>query len=94
MAVQIHFEEISGQIFAFETLDSQKATMQLCYASLKEANPGGVPFTFKEMLGNMDVHETASLKEAVKDAMNEWFEIPAVMEQQGDLQEEDDQKNA
>ena len=81
MAVQIEFEEMSGQPFSADTLNTQKATMQLCYASLKESNDN-LPFSFKDMLRDLSVTETGELKNAVIAAMNEWFEIPKVMQQE------------
>lgn len=77
MAVQIEFEEISGKPFDIKTLDTQTATMQLCYASLKVSNHK-VPFTFEDMVNIIDVEETASLKDAVFDEFREWYKIPKV----------------
>lgn len=81
MAVQIEFEEVSGLAFDLNMLGTQKATMQMCYAALKVAN-GKVPFTFEEMVSNITVEETAELKNAVIGAMNKWFKIPEVIDQQ------------
>ena len=67
MAVQIKFEDASGKAFELANLETQKATMQLCYASLKEAN-GKLPFTFEEMLAKLTLDETAQLKTAVIEA--------------------------
>lgn len=89
MAVQIEFEELSGKAFSIDNLETQKATMQLCYASLKVANDN-VPFTFDEMTANISVEQTAELKNAVFTSMSEWFVIPEVIEQK---EEEDGSKN-
>lgn len=78
MAVEIEYEEMSGKPFDLEKMNTQKATMQLCYASLKIAN-NKVPFTFEQMNGKLSLNETADLKNAVIEAMNEWLGIPAVM---------------
>ena len=100
MAVQIRFEELSGKPFDLGdkkrpgTLTTQTATMQLCYASLKESNDN-LPFTFDEMLKRLTMSETADLKNAVIEAMNEWFGIPKVMQEDEQTQEkEDEEKNA
>ena len=78
MAVEIEYEDISGKPFDLEKMNTQKATMQLCYASLKIAN-NKVPFTFEQMNGKLSLSETADLKNKVIEAMNEWLGIPAVM---------------
>ena len=93
MAVQIIYEELSEKPFDLSTLDTQKATMQLCYASLKEANDK-LPFSFDEMLKDLSVSETGELKNAVIASMNEWFEIPKVTRKEDLPQQESDEKNA
>lgn len=93
MAVQIKFEDASCKAFELANLETQKATMQLCYASLKEAN-GKLPFTFDELLSNLTLDETAQLKSAVIEAMNEWFKIPEVINENEKPEEgEDGAKN-
>ena len=108
MAVQIEFEELSGLPFdpgdgnRPGTLGTQKATMQLCYASLEVANDK-LPFSFDQLIGkelyNLDcglsVDETAALKNAVMSEMFEWYEIPKVMQTDEEPQQEGDHgKNA
>lgn len=78
MAAEIEYEEQSGKPFDLEKMNTQKATMQLCYAVLKVSNDK-VPFTFDELNRNAKFSETAELKSAVIEAMNEWLGIPAVM---------------
>lgn len=92
MAVQIEFEDLSGHPFDFDILDTQKATMQLCYASLKASNEN-VPFTFDEMIKQLGVEETANLKTAVIEAMNDWFNVPKVLQEQQQKQSGDTEKN-
>ena len=94
MAVEIEYEEMSGQPFDLESMNTQKATMQICYASLKIAN-NKVPFTFEQMNGKLSFSETADLKNKVIEAMNDWLVIPSVMadnEQEQPVSEEE--KNA
>ena len=78
MAVEIEYEELSGKPFDLQQMDTQKATMQLCFASLKVANDK-VPFTFDKLNRDATFSETTALKAAVIEAMNEWLGIPAVM---------------
>lgn len=93
MAVQIAYEDESGQPFDLSTLDTQKATMQLCYASLKEANYK-LPFTFADLVKTLTVSETTELKNAVITAMTEWFKLPEVMKKDEPVVEDgEDQKN-
>jgi hypothetical protein len=85
MAVELEYEDISGQPFDLEAMNTQKATMQLCYASLKVANDK-LPFSFASMNENLSFRETAELKNAVIDVMNEWLGIPAVMAEEAQAQ--------
>jgi len=85
MAVEIEYEEMSGKPFDLESMNTQKTTMQLCYASLKIAN-NKVPFTFEQMNGKLSFSETADLKNKVIYAMNEWLGIPAVMAEEEQAQ--------
>lgn len=94
MAVEIEYEEMSGKPFDLESMNTQKATMQLCYASLKIAN-NKVPFTLEQMNSKLSFSETAELKNKVIEAMNEWLAIPAVMADNGQEQPaRDSEKNA
>lgn len=78
MAVQIAFEDESGMPFDLDNMKTQKSTLQLCYASLKEANEK-LPFTFDELIKKMSAKEAGDLKNAVISAMTDWFAMPAVM---------------
>ena len=85
MAVEIEYEDLSGKPFDLQQMDTQKATMQLCYATLKVSN-NNVPFTIDEMNRKATFSETAELKAAVIKAMNEWLGIPAVMSEEAQAQ--------
>ena len=85
MAAEIEYEELSGKPFDLEKMNTQKATMQLCYAAIKVSNDK-VPFTIGEMNRKATFSETAELKSAVIDAMNEWLGIPAVMAEEAQAQ--------
>ncbi len=78
MAVEIEYEELSGKPFDLQQMDTQKATMLLCFAALKVANDN-VPFTIDEMNRKATFSETTTLKASVIEAMNEWLSIPDVM---------------
>lgn len=78
MAAEIEYEELSGKPFELEKMNTQKATMQLCYAVLKVSNDK-MPFTIDEMNIKATCSETTALKTSVIEAMNEWLGIPAVM---------------
>lgn len=78
MAVEIEYEEMSGKPFDLEQMETQKATMQFCYAALKVSN-NNVPFTIDEMNRKATFSETTEIKTAVIKEMNEWLCIPAVM---------------
>jgi hypothetical protein len=93
MAAEIEYEEQSGKPFDLEKMNTQKATMQLCYAVLKVANDK-VPFTFEELNRKAKFSETAELKAAVIEAMNEWLGIPAVMAEKEQAQPDGEEKNA
>lgn len=94
MAAEIEYEEQSGKPFDLEKMNTQKATMQLCYAVLKVSNDK-VPFTFEELNRKAKFSETAELKSAVIEAMNEWLGIPAVMAEKEQTQTAaEEEKNA
>lgn len=94
MAAEIEYEEQSGKPFDLQQMDTQKATMQLCYAALKVSN-NNVPFTIDEMNLKATFSETNELKSAVIEAMNEWLDIPAVMAEEEQAQTADEvEKNA
>lgn len=81
MAVEIEYEDISGQPFDIASMTTQKSTMQLCWAALKEAN-GKLPFTFDELKKTISAEEWIALKDTVITTMTEWFHIPAVMKEE------------
>lgn len=85
MAAEIEYEELSGKPFDLEKMNTQKATMQLCYAALKVSNDK-VPFTFEELNRKAKFSETEELKSAVIKAMIDWLGIPAVMAEKGQAQ--------
>lgn len=94
MAAEIEYEEQSGKPFDLEKMNTQKATMQLCYAVLKVANDK-VTFTFDELNRKATFSETSELKSAVIEAMNEWLNIPAVMTEKAQEQAAgEEEKNA
>ena len=93
MAAEIEYEEQSGKPFDLEKMNTQKATMQLCYAVLKVANDK-VPFTFDQLNRQAKFSETAELKAAVIESMNEWLGIPAVMAEEAQAQPDGEEKNA
>ena len=94
MAAEIEYEELSGNPFDLEKMNTQKATMQLCYATLKVSNDK-VPFTIDEMNRKATFSETAELKSTVIEAMNDWLGIPAVMTEEAQAQPAgEEEKNA
>lgn len=93
MAAEIEYEELSGRPFDLQQMDTQKATMQLCYAVLKVSNDK-VPFTSEELNLQATFSETAELKAAVIEGMNDWFGIPAVMAEEAQAQPAEEEKNA
>lgn len=93
MAVEIEYEEMSGQPFDLEKMITQKDTMQVCFAALKVSN-AKLPFTFEQLNRDASFSETSELKNAVITAMNDWLGIPAVMVSKEQEQPvEDDPKN-
>lgn len=92
MAVEIEYEDMSGQPFDLEKMNTQKATMQLCYASMKVAN-SKLPFTFDQLNGIISFSETTELKNAVLTAMHDWLNIPSVMANNDQTPTEEEQKN-
>ena len=96
MAVMIKFEELFGVEFDIEeisqSIKKQTTQMQICYASLSAYNES-LPFTYDEMLRDLSIGETVELKNAVIPTMSKWFEIPKVMQNDDQPQQEQDEKN-
>ena len=97
MAVEIAYEEISGEAFDLKKLYTTRNTVCLYAAAIVANNPdAGV--TFDDIIYKMTAAEIASLKDAVVQEMTEWMGIPDVMlsgkdKEDDDNDEESEKKN-
>lgn len=94
MAVEIAYEEISGEAFDVATIDNRKKMLILDYAAILTADPE-TKITFDRLVKEAKPKEISALSEAVCNAMYQWYEIPSVMAEQkkADSQDEDSPKN-
>lgn len=78
MAVEIAYEEISGEAFDVATIDNRKKMLILDYAAILTAKPD-TTISFDRLVKEAKPKEISALSEAVCNAMYQWYEIPAVM---------------
>lgn len=93
MAVEIAYEEISGQPFDVNELQKTKNTVLLYLAAIVANNPD-CGITFDDIAFKATLPEIAELRAAVVDSMGEWMQIPDVMKEEKKDEEGDDPKNA
>ena len=90
MAVQIAYEELTGEPFNVGDLKRQKNSVALYFAAIVSNNKE-TQLTINDLLENISGKELAELSKAVYDCMAEWLGIPSVI--QDDQTAEDDEKN-
>lgn len=78
MAVEIEFEEISGEAFSMEALKKIRNTVALGMAAIKVSNPD-TKITMDLLEREATGQEIASLNNAVIESMTEWLAIPKVV---------------
>lgn len=93
MAVELAYEEITGEEFNVESLKKMKNTIALGMAAILVANEN-TEITIERLLKEANGHEIGALNKAVLDSMTEWLAIPEVIakedakEPQPDVNEE------
>ena len=78
MAVEINYEEISGEAFTIEALAKMRNSVALYMAAILAANPD-TAITVERLLREAKGPEIAALSTAVITAMTEWMQIPSVI---------------
>lgn len=79
MAVQIAYEQITGQPFLLEdALGKAAGSLPLCYAAIVTADTS-TPITFEDLLDKVKAKEYAALKSAVIAEIEDWCEIPPTL---------------
>ena len=89
MAVELNYEEISGEAFTIDALAKMKNSIALYMAAILAANPD-TTITVDRLLKEAKGPEIAALSTAVITAMTEWMQIPSVItdKEQPDTEEE------
>lgn len=93
IAVELAYEEITGEEFNVESLKKMKNTIALGMAAILVANEK-TEITIDRLLREATGPEIAALNQAVLDSMTEWLAIPEVIakedakEPQPDINEE------
>lgn len=76
MAVEIAFEEISGEPFDLDALQKQRNALALYMAAITVANKD-TAITLDKLLYEAKAEDIITLKEAVWSALADWASIPA-----------------
>lgn len=77
MAVEIAYEEITGEPFNIEALSKMKNTVALDMAAIIVANPD-TAITIEDIMTKANGKEIGDLNNAVIATMTEWLQIPKV----------------
>ena len=93
MAVEIAYEEISGQMFDLDSLSKTKNTAILYAAAILANNPQS-EVSVDDILFRATLPEIAELRTAVLDCMADWMKIPQVMKEEKKAEEDEEPKNA
>ena len=78
MAVELAYEEITGEEFNVESLKKMKNTIALGMAAILVANEN-TEITIERLLKEANGKEIGALNKAVLDSMTEWVAIPDVI---------------
>ena len=78
MAVELAYEEITGQAFSLEAMQKTTNILALGMAAIIIANPS-TEISFDRLLSEAKGNEIADLNKAVLDSMTEWLSIPDVI---------------
>jgi len=97
MAVEIAYEEITGDPFNIETLNKQKNSLALYMAAIITANPE-TNITIERLMTEASGAEIGQLATAVIESMTQWMHIPDVLPKEDhpekkDADDEDKKKN-
>lgn len=78
MAIEIAYEEISGETFNVESLKKMRNTIALDMAAIIAAKPD-TEITIERLMKEAKGPEIAALNKAVIDEMTAWLNIPEVI---------------
>ena len=90
MAVELNYEEITGEAFSIEALSKMKNSVALYMAAILSANPD-TTITVDRLLKEAKGPEIAALSTAVITAMTEWMQIPKVIKDEEPKTEPEEQ---
>ena len=97
MAVEVAYEDITGEPFNVKSLDKQKNIAALCMAAIIVNNPD-TKITADTFLRDVSAEEFNIIASAVIETMTDWMQIPSVVPkedgEQENQQEEEPEKNA
>lgn len=91
--VQITYEQITGKGFDADELNKTINLMSLYYAVIV-ANNEGTKITFDDLVQKATAKDIMTLRDATFQAMNEWSNVPEVMQQEIEPLSAEDVKNA
>lgn len=88
MAVEIAYEDISGEPFSFDGLSKKKNLIALYEAAIITANKEP-KVTVDDLLLWLDNEQLMKIDNAISECMREWMHIPAVMQDETDAGQEE-----
>ena len=94
MAVEIEYEEIAGNPFNIDDLNSSKNTAALAMAAIKTANKN-TSITLERLTNEASGFEILNLNKAIIDSMTQWMQVPKVVsnaQPQKDVNEAEEEK--
>lgn len=93
MAVEIAYEEITGESFSIEQLNKQKNCVALYMAAII-ANNDKTKITIERLMKDATGKEFVEIAKAVTDSMLEWMKIPSVLPKEKPVEvSEEEEKN-
>lgn len=78
MAVEIAYEEETGEPFSTDSLNTQKNSTALYWSAIKVNNPQ-TTLTRERLINEAQGYEFNELATAVIEAMTEWMTIPSII---------------
>ena len=92
MAVEIGYEEITGEAFDIEGIKRSKNMVALLYSSIAVNNPD-TAITIDDLYRKAKASDIVALRDCVFAAMNEWIAVPKVIEVDDEADGGDAKKN-
>ena len=81
MAVEIAYEDMTGQPFTIDAMKSQKNSAALYMSAILVSKPD-TQITMERLIHEADGPTISTLSTAIINAMSEWMKLPAVIQEE------------